>query len=116
MATKSLINDTYIRKEYLTNSDYRVATYGTSTSTSGHRKHLCDNHMEEWVDSCDALGIKISGKAVIKQAEAYRVRRDGRQAHADQSDGSNKRPEFSNEAFVDALTDFIIADDQVYIY
>lgn len=50
---------------------------------------------------------------VTQKAAAYRAKRDGPSHNTNPINPSPDRLQFTNEAFVDALTDFIIADDQV---
>ncbi|KAF8956711.1 hypothetical protein BDZ97DRAFT_1614520, partial [Flammula alnicola] len=66
-----------------------------------------------WVDACDKLDILIHTPQSLKLAMEYRERRDGHTHHkTGDSITEETRAAFSKEAFVDALTDFIIADDQ----
>lgn len=66
------------------------------------------------MDSCDRLNLEIHGADAISLAQKYRAKRDGHTAEKaeDQSQQQDRVP-FSKEAFLDALTDFIIADDVV---
>lgn len=86
--------------------------YSTTTSTSGLRKHLLNLHLEEWVESCDSLGLEIKAKQAALAANLLRAKK-GQYVPPEQP--SDQHPEFSNETFVDALTDFVISDDQVSI-
>jgi hypothetical protein len=95
--------------------DHVVKVYSSTTSTTVLRKHLYKDHLVEWVNSCDKLQITINGKEAIKCAMEYRLKRDGPAASIPTDDQSPKgeRVPFSKEAFLDALTDFIVADDMV---
>lgn len=97
---------------------YRIKIYSNKTSTSVLRKHLSDNHLEDWVNFCDQLKITIHGADAVKLATEYRSERDGHMA-SQQNDNPPPRGErvpFSKEAFLTALTDFIISDDIVCDY
>lgn len=105
-----------IRKQKATYPNLIIRPYAPSTSTTGLRKHLADRHLNEWVDSCDEHKIKINGNTYATQKAAqYREKRDGMPQDTSSStvNPTMERLQFSNEAFVDALTDFIVSDDQV---
>ncbi len=95
-----------------TDPKHIVADYSKNTGTDGPRKHLISDHLEEWVDGCDQLGITITAQAALAPVEAYRLHKCDAPPAAS-SGQSQSHPEFSNEAFADAITEFIIADDQV---
>jgi hypothetical protein len=89
---------------------YKVATFSTKTGTSTLRKHLATEHTHDWITTCDEKNINIKAAAHIQELIAeYR----NEQHHA--GEGRTRVP-FSKEAFVDAIMEFIIADDQVNIY
>jgi hypothetical protein len=75
------------------------------------RQHLCKFHLDEWVDECDKHGYKITAKEAQAAVDTYRRRKGQTRAQASTNPGPRKK--YSNEAFVDALAEFIIADDQV---
>ncbi|KAJ7155918.1 hypothetical protein C8R43DRAFT_884280, partial [Mycena crocata] len=65
-----------------------------------------------WIAACDQLKIPITAKEALPTVEDYR-RRQSQQSPGSSSSGNRKaqRP-FSHEAFVDALVEFIVGDDQ----
>lgn len=70
-----------------------------------------DNHLAEWVDSCDELKIPITAKGAEEAAARHRQRRDHTPPPASQPDEG--RAKFSHEAFVNAIVEWIVSDDQV---
>ncbi|KAI0042415.1 hypothetical protein FA95DRAFT_1465474, partial [Auriscalpium vulgare] len=64
-----------------------------------------------WVASCDKSGITITAKEAQDAVDTYRGQRNSAQSR-DSAEQSLPRPPFTNEAFVDALVEFIVADDQ----
>jgi hypothetical protein len=88
---------------------YQVSSFATSTGTSNLRKHLFTDHLEQWVSSCDQLNIPITAKAALPQVHKFR------NEPAD-TPLESERPEYSKNAFVDALIEFIVGDDQVSVY
>jgi hypothetical protein len=88
-----------------------------STGTSVKRQHLVDCHIDLWISSCDQLKIPITAKTVQDAVCDYRMRQG--QAHTQSSSTDSSTPSrspFSQEAFVNAVMNFIIADDQVWLY
>jgi hypothetical protein len=84
-----------------------VKGYGKSTSTSTLRKHLYTTHIQEWIEGCERLQLKIRSKDALQAIAAHRGVRAESQAQ--------QRPQFTQENFVNALAEFIIATDQVYL-
>lgn len=88
--------------------------FGNDTSTSTLRAHLFNNHIGLWVEGCDKSKISITAEAAKGPVAHYRASK-GQGFSVPLSSGG--RPddirEFSYETFVDAITQFIIADDQV---
>ncbi|KAJ7030540.1 hypothetical protein C8F04DRAFT_961485, partial [Mycena alexandri] len=76
------------------------------------RKHLYENHLDAWVEGCDKLKIPINAKEASKHVDAYRSRKGQKTGASSNSEPGQKRTEFSQEAFVDALVEFIVGDDQ----
>jgi hypothetical protein len=74
------------------------------------RRHLYGHHLDEWVAECDQRGLKIIAKEAQQYVAAYRARKG--QATAEEAPDSTV-PEFTHDTFIDALVDFIVADDQV---
>lgn len=94
---------------------FKVKVYSSTTSTSTLQKHLADNHFAEWVDSCDEQKIQISETLkVYPHVLQHQSERDGWQNTQPSSNpGIGERLKFSKEAFVNAICDFVISDDQV---
>jgi hypothetical protein len=88
---------------------YRVSSFGTTTGTSNLRKHLFTDHLEQWVSSCDQLKIPITAKAALPEVQKFR------NEPAD-TPLESERPDYSKSAFVDALVEFIVGDDQVSVH
>ncbi|KAF9537664.1 hypothetical protein CPC08DRAFT_597493, partial [Agrocybe pediades] len=68
-----------------------------------------------WVDACDRLNISITASTVDKAIDTYRLKQGHVVSGTSKSDGNERPsdiPEYSFEALVDAITQFIIADDQ----
>ncbi|KZT25935.1 hypothetical protein NEOLEDRAFT_1199686, partial [Neolentinus lepideus HHB14362 ss-1] len=86
----------------------KVTTFGAKTSTTGMRKHLCERHADPWIQACDKLQISIKAKEALKAVADYRRR----QGQAPVSDSMQMRRPFSDAAFLDAIVEFIVANDQ----
>ena len=67
-----------------------------------------------WVDSCDKFKISIAAAKAQEPVASYRTSKG--QCTSQSNPGEGDRPEYSYEAFVDAITEFIVADDQVSIH
>ncbi|KAJ7661067.1 hypothetical protein B0H14DRAFT_2659087 [Mycena olivaceomarginata] len=63
-----------------------------------------------WVEGCDKL-IAIKAKEATKHVDAVCARKHHKTGTSSNSEPGKKRTEFSQEAFVDALVDFIVGDD-----
>ncbi|KAJ6495971.1 hypothetical protein C8R45DRAFT_926503 [Mycena sanguinolenta] len=76
------------------------------------RKHLYEHHLDVWVAGCDQLKIAIKAKEAKPFADDYRARREHTTASTSDPKPQEKRTEFSQEAFVDTIVEFIVGDDQ----
>ena len=99
------------RENHTLQSSYPCTIYSSKTSTTVLRKHLCDCHADTWITGCDKLGIDITAKAAQNVVQNYR-RRSGEPVL------SGPKPEdiqemYTEEAFLNALVDFIVSDDVV---
>ncbi|KAJ7474133.1 hypothetical protein FB451DRAFT_997660, partial [Mycena latifolia] len=65
-----------------------------------------------WVEGCDRLKYQIKAKEALPYVNEYRVRKQGKTGTAPNPEPDKNRQEFSQEAFVDALVEFIVGDDQ----
>ena len=61
-----------------------------------------------WVSICDKKGIKITASSVAKRVAAYRE-----ECGQIQETDNTTRQKFSKEAFIDAIVEWMVADDQV---
>lgn len=88
----------------------QVHEWKPKTSTTNIREHFCKAHMADWVSACDKAGIEISGKTALQAVAEFRANpQTGQNLRGE----GNKRLPFSDEAFVNALVDWIVSDDQV---
>lgn len=83
-------------------------TFSATTSTTSIRKHFLLRHEKEWIDTCDREKISITAEEALPRAEQRRKDRDG-VAGA----GGTVRKSYTPDGFVDALVEFITADDHV---
>lgn len=86
---------------------HTVRGYSDSTGTGTLRKHLFTIHIQEWIDECKRLRIKITSKDALQAIKDHQ----GIQVEAESQ--TQQRPMFTQENFVMALTEFIVASDQV---
>ena len=91
----------------------KVKRFGMSTGTGVKRQHLVDCHINTWISSCDRLKIRITAKSVQNAVCNYRTKQ-GQADSQPSSTNSITRSPFSYEAFVNAIMNFIISDDQVW--
>ena len=87
-----------------------IKTFGLKTATGVLRCHLFNSHLDAWVEGCDKLGIAITAEDAQSSVTEYRTHESERTIPA--KDGTQRVP-FSNEAFVDAIVDFIVCEDLV---
>ena len=95
---------------------YEVFKFSLETGTSSLRTHLFTHHLDIWVDGCDKFKIDITAQNAQGPVAAYRERKWQGGTLPEGSGRPDDLGEFSHEAFVDAITQFIIADDQVWIF
>ena len=87
-----------------------VCSYGPSTGVTGYRKHLASQHIAEWVTTCDKAKIKIDAATVANDIAAFRE--EAGLNNSEPTAGPSRR-QFSKEGFIDAILEWIVADDQV---
>ncbi|KAK6981437.1 hypothetical protein R3P38DRAFT_3463793 [Favolaschia claudopus] len=85
--------------------DKEPKPFAPSTSTGILRRHLYERHLEAWVQGCD------HAREALPHVEAYRGKQNGSNSSST-ADSAKKQPPFSNEAFVDAIVEWIVSDDQ----
>ncbi|KAJ7701898.1 hypothetical protein B0H17DRAFT_924065 [Mycena rosella] len=83
-----------------------------STSSGVLCKHLYKHHLEAWVEGCDKLKYTIKAREAKQYVDEYRARKGGKTGTAPNPELDKNQQEFSQEAFVDALVEFIVGDDQ----
>ena len=87
--------------------------FSLETGTSTLRAHLFTYHPDAWIEGCDKFKIEITAKNAQGPVADYRARKRQGGAQPEGPDRPADLGDFSHEAFVDAITQFIIADDQV---
>ena len=102
------IFDLNYRKIHSANPSHHVSDFGITTSTSGLRKHLFSDHIEEWVASCESLKIPITAVAAVEAIHKFRK-------EPATTSLESERPQYSKEAFIDAIVDFVVGDDLVCV-
>lgn len=102
-----------LRHTHLTDSTYGVVEYGPTSGPSTLRTHLSTRHVEAWVDTCDRFKILITATAAQAAVAEYRRSKGEPVAAKPGPDERRGVPDYSPEAFLDAITEFIVADDQV---
>jgi hypothetical protein len=79
-----------------------------TTGTGSLKKHLSGEHIEEWVTSCDDLGIKITAEGALPAVREFRV-------EPEPTSLEGKQQEYTKEEFLEAILEFIVGDDQVCV-
>ncbi|KAJ6529698.1 hypothetical protein B0H19DRAFT_1274093 [Mycena capillaripes] len=96
----------------VTHPHVKATAFSLNTSTGTMRKHLYERHADEWISGCDQLGIPITTKDAQPAVEKFRQRYGQQSGTGGTTTGAKGRRPFSHEAFVDALVEFIVGDDQ----
>jgi hypothetical protein len=73
------------------------------------RKHLYTEHIGEWIDSCQKLNVPITAAAALDAIREYRKEPAATPLESE-------RPQYSKEAFIDAIVDFVVGDDLVQFF
>lgn len=73
------------------------------------RKHLFSDHIEKWITSCEKLNISITAAAAVEAIRQFRN-------EPATTSLESERPQYSKEAFKDAVVDFIVGDDQAFYF
>lgn len=97
------------RRIHNSNPSHAVSDFSLETGTSNLRKHLYTEHLGQWVASCDDLKIEITAQAALPAVKKFR------QGPVD-TPLEAECVEYSKEAFVEAILEFIVGDDQVCAY
>ena len=101
--------DLVYRQAHNTNPSHHISDFGLTTSTSGLWKHLFTDHIEDWVASCDDLKIPITAAAAVEAVCKFRK-------EPATTSLESERPQYSKEAFIDAIVYFVVGDDLVCFY
>jgi len=72
------------------------------------QRHLFTQHSKEWASECERLQLKIRAKDALEAIAKFQ----GTTAES----LTEQRPRFTQESFINALAEFIVASDQVYLY
>ena len=67
---------------------------------------MYSEHIAEWVTGCDDLNIKIIAQAALPAVREFRN-------EPEPTSLEGERQEYTKEAFVEAILEFIVGDDQV---
>jgi hypothetical protein len=99
----------FLRQQHETNPKHTPASFGTGTGVSNIRRHLYKHHIGEWVKGCEELKITIQGADAKLAVRKFKHLPEPTNLEA-------VRPQYSKEVFVDALAEFVVGDDQVWIF
>jgi hypothetical protein len=87
----------------------KACKFSLKTGTGVLRRHLFEHHADAWIEGCDKLHIPITAKDAQRVVVDYRNRKGQARTNSTKQLGCP----FSQEAFVDAIVEFIVANDQV---
>ncbi|KAJ7898286.1 hypothetical protein B0H14DRAFT_2332277, partial [Mycena olivaceomarginata] len=104
---------TFRRQQHATDAHIGTTKFVKLTSTGVLRKHLYEHHIDAWVEGCDQLKIPINAKEAARFVDAYRVHKHQKTGNTSNSEPGKERRPFSQEAFVDAIVESIVGDNQV---
>ena len=100
------IFDLNYRQVHSTDPSYHISNFGLTTSTSNLRKHLFTDHIREWITACESLKIPITAVAAVEAIREFCK-------EPATTSLESERLQYSKEAFIDAIVDFVAGDDQV---
>jgi hypothetical protein len=69
---------------------------------------LYTQHIEKWISECERLQLTIRAKDALEAIAKFQGTRVESQ--------TEQRLKFTQESFINALAEFIVATDQVYSY
>jgi hypothetical protein len=100
------IFDLNYREIHSTDPSHYVTDFGATTSMSNLRKHLFTDQIKKWITSCENLNISITAAAALEAICKF---------HKEPATTSleSERTQYSKEAFIEALVDLVVGDDQV---
>ncbi|KAK0477578.1 hypothetical protein IW261DRAFT_1565890 [Armillaria novae-zelandiae] len=85
--------------------------YSMSTGTTSLRHHLIREHLKLWVTACDKLNTLIKGNG-MKAAKKFQKATGMTTPIGVSCSDTSSIPEFSRDAFIDAIVKWIIANDR----
>ncbi|KAJ8457523.1 hypothetical protein ONZ45_g18279 [Pleurotus djamor] len=83
----------------------RVHEFSLSTASGGLRRHLYTIHLDEWVKSCDAAGIKIANVEALSHITELRYRENAA------TNGPRPREKYTPLGFLDVLAKCFATND-----
>ncbi len=89
-------------------------TYQMSTGTTPLHHHLLREYLKLWVIACNRLNMLIKGNGTKPAKQFRQANSMVTAATSPETSASTFVPQFSQEAFIDAIIEWIIADDQVW--
>ena len=93
----------------------QVKTFSKGTGSSNLCDHLVDSHQNEWIKLCLEQGITIKGKDGLAAKATYEAEQLSGYLTNPSEPSSVDWPQFTCEAFVDCLVEWIVANDQVSV-
>ena len=87
------------------NPAHQVASWSGSGTDNLH-KHFLNFYIDVWVPACDKAGVKITAKRATVRVEVWH-----HWQAVGSSEGSEAVRNFGREAFVDAIVEWIVADN-----
>lgn len=104
-----------LRFDHKINPSSDISVFSHSSGPSILCAHLFTKHLETWVESCDKCKIPITAEAAKGPVANYCASKG--KGSANNASASAGQPhniqEYSYEAFVNMITEFIVTDDQV---
>jgi hypothetical protein len=105
-------SSTFCRRDLAAGVAFKEVVYNEASSTSTLCTHLIKHHVDDWIESCDSQNIDITAHAAERALRKYRLQNGGTVPQFNKT-GKKPRVPFTQEAFEDAIVEFIVADDQV---
>ena len=100
--------DNFHRKLGTSGVAIKIHCYKDNTASGPLRSHLLNHHAEEWVQDCQKQNIALRGK----QGEATLAKVTGVSVDCQ----AEAWVPFTQDNFLDALVQFVVATDQVFLF
>ncbi|KAJ6616803.1 hypothetical protein B0H10DRAFT_2190322 [Mycena sp. CBHHK59/15] len=97
----------FCKQHHVAGPHVKSTTFVMKTSSGVLRKHLYEHHLEAWVEGCDMLKYRIKAKEAQPYVDEYCAHKRGKTGTVPNPEPDKNQQEFSQEAFVDALVEFI---------